>query len=587
MKKLSHKIIVMSIAICLILGATLSTTSIISIITANNNYLSELDQTLRDQYDQKAKLQVETAISMLTKISDMEKKGRLTHEEALNLGADLLRELRYGKEGYFWADTPDGTNVVLLGSETEGTNRYNLQDTNGTFYMQEIINNGLQEGGGFSEYWFPKKGETEPSPKRAYSILFEPFNWVIGTGNYIDDIDKQIALKEEEISQNTSKIMILLSVLLFTILAIAIIASVIIGFRISKPIVSLTALFKKAEAGDLTVRSNCNNKDETGQLSKAFNNMMNNMMTLIKGVKELSFAVSESSQGILASSNEISTASEQIALTTNELAEASINQAKYAENSNAKLSEILDGLSKINEEMENSKQLSLKANEIVNTGEKIVQSNEEKTMITKEAAMKVNKVIAILEEKSNTIGHIVEVINSISDQTNLLALNAAIEAARAGEAGKGFSVVADEIRKLAEQSSSSAKQIGDIIAEIKDSIDQSVIEINKSSVAVAEQEKALTETVNVFNEISISVDTITDKIKQVVESSNLLSSRATEAVEAASSIVSLTEEAASSTEEVSASTQEQTSVIHQIASSAKDLAELSSKLQKEIDKFIV
>ncbi|NLZ48895.1 MAG: HAMP domain-containing protein [Clostridiales bacterium] len=587
MKKLSHKIIVMSIAICLILGATLSTTSIISIITANNNYLSELDQTLRDQYDQKTKLQVETAISMLTKISDMEKKGRLTHEEALNLGADLLRELRYGKEGYFWADTPDGTNVVLLGSETEGTNRYNLQDTNGTFYMQEIINNGLQEGGGFSEYWFPKKGETEPSPKRAYSILFEPFNWVIGTGNYIDDIDKEIALKEEEISQNTSKIMILLSVLLFTILAIAIIASVIIGFRISKPIVSLTALFKKAEAGDLTVRSNCNNKDETGQLSKAFNNMMNNMMTLIKGVKELSFAVSESSQGILASSNEISTASEQIALTTNELAEASINQAKYAENSNAKLSEILDGLSKINEEMENSKQLSLKANEIVNTGEKIVQSNEEKTMITKEAAMKVNKVIAILEEKSNTIGHIVEVINSISDQTNLLALNAAIEAARAGEAGKGFSVVADEIRKLAEQSSSSAKQIGDIIAEIKDSIDQSVIEINKSSVAVAEQEKALTETVNVFNEISISVDTITDKIKQVVESSNLLSSRATEAVEAASSIVSLTEEAASSTEEVSASTQEQTSVIHQIASSAKDLAELSSKLQKEIDKFIV
>lgn len=101
MKKLSHKIIVMSIAICLILGATLSTTSIISIITANNNYLSELDQTLRDQYDQKTKLQVETAISMLTKISDMEKKGRLTHEEALNLGADLLRELRYGKEGYF------------------------------------------------------------------------------------------------------------------------------------------------------------------------------------------------------------------------------------------------------------------------------------------------------------------------------------------------------------------------------------------------------------------------------------------------------------------------------------------------------
>ena len=96
-----------------------------------------------------------------------------------------------------WADTYEGDNVVLLGSETEGSNRYEATDVNGNFYIKELIKKG-REGGGFTDYYFNKEGETEPLPKRAYTKAFEPFEWVIGTGNYISDISEIIDARQEE-----------------------------------------------------------------------------------------------------------------------------------------------------------------------------------------------------------------------------------------------------------------------------------------------------------------------------------------------------------------------------------------------------
>ncbi len=136
------------------------------------------------------KTQVETALSMLNAIYTKHKNGELTLEQAKHLGADLLRELRYGDDGYFWADTTDGVNVVLYGrKDVEGRNRLEDKDLKGTFYVKEFLAKG-KAGGGYAEYWFPKKGKSVAQPKRSYVRLFEPFGWVIGTGYYIDDIAK-------------------------------------------------------------------------------------------------------------------------------------------------------------------------------------------------------------------------------------------------------------------------------------------------------------------------------------------------------------------------------------------------------------
>ena len=130
------------------------------------------------------KSEVETVVSMLQAIYTMHKQGEMLPEQAKKLGADLLRELRYGTEGYFWADTVKGVNVVLYGrKDVEGKNRLEDKDQNGTFYIKEFLAKG-KAGGGYVEYWFPKKGQTTTQHKRSYVLLFKPFGWVVGSGYY-------------------------------------------------------------------------------------------------------------------------------------------------------------------------------------------------------------------------------------------------------------------------------------------------------------------------------------------------------------------------------------------------------------------
>ena len=130
------------------------------------------------------KCEVETAVSMLQALFTMHQQDAMTLDKAKQLGADLLRELRYGTDGYFWADTTEGVNVVLYGrKDVEGRNRLEEKDSKGTFYIKEFLAKG-EAGGGYVEYLFHKKGQTTNHPKRSYVLLFKPFGWVVGTGYY-------------------------------------------------------------------------------------------------------------------------------------------------------------------------------------------------------------------------------------------------------------------------------------------------------------------------------------------------------------------------------------------------------------------
>ena len=167
--------------------------------------LDQIEAVMVENYDEEIKKQVDNAISMLDAVYAKYEEGEYTLEEAQVLGADLLREMHYGDGGYFWADTYEGDNVVFLGSETEGTNRMEEKDANGFQMIKEIIRGGKEPDGGYTDYYFPKAGSTEPLPKRSYSRAFEPFGWVIGTGNYIDDINAALDETQKEQKANTTE----------------------------------------------------------------------------------------------------------------------------------------------------------------------------------------------------------------------------------------------------------------------------------------------------------------------------------------------------------------------------------------------
>ena len=209
-------------------------------------------------------------------------------DEAKELGASLLRDLRYGEAGYFWADTYDGNCVVLLGNETEGTNRMETKDANGYEMVREIIRVGQEPDGGFVDYMFPKAGETEPSPKRSYSKAFEPFGWVIGTGNYTDYIDTTVALQTKNLSQKIKTTILMVLGTELVILAISLCLSLYIGNSLSK---SFNASLKyignmaKGNFSEPLPELLQNRKDDFGILSEGLENMKHQVSSLIREVK--------------------------------------------------------------------------------------------------------------------------------------------------------------------------------------------------------------------------------------------------------------------------------------------------------------
>ena len=162
----------------------------------NTESLKVLETSLREKYDASIKMQIETLFTTIETMRIQNETDGISEDESKKKIAEVIREIKYGENGYFWADTVDGYNIVLYGSDTEGTNRYDFQDSNGKYIVREIIQNGLR-GGGYTDYVFPKAGENQPQPKRAYSKYYEPFGWVIGTGIYTNDIDLEIMAKQE------------------------------------------------------------------------------------------------------------------------------------------------------------------------------------------------------------------------------------------------------------------------------------------------------------------------------------------------------------------------------------------------------
>lgn len=589
MKKISYKIISMAIGIvltaCLLIGGV----GAYQIIQIKNNSLTTLENSMREDYDKQIKNEVETAVTLLNGVYNKHKNGEITLEQAKKEGADLLRGLKYNKDSYFWADTIEGVNVVLNGTPTEGTNRINSQDVKGKYLVKEIIANGSKDGGGYTDYWFPKAGETTPLPKRGYSLLFKPFNWVVGTGNYVNDIDNVIAAKRVELENSLKEKLTLLGALMLGIVLLSIAISLYLGKVITKPLLLITKLINKTEDLDLTHDESFDKikdfKDETGIIGAAVINLRRELAEILTELRTNSDQVLKHSGELATVTVDTVKSIEAVTLTVEELAKGAVEQAKDSQNCTEKLNSLASEIEVAVTSGGKVEEYSHSVKKVNSEGAASLKELSEKLKDSNLASEMVSQNVDILASKSSDIGAIVSVIQTIAAQTNLLALNAAIEAARAGESGRGFSVVADEVRKLAEQTAEATKEISVVIEQIQNEIEKAKESMNKGKNINVLVNEAMLNTEKSFNTIDSAVGSTIKSITDLVSNISKVDKDKEQIVNAIEGISAISEQSAAATEEVSATMDEQSKGMESLSEASENLKFISEKLNNVVGKF--
>lgn len=588
--KVQTKLIIVMLAtiVALVLCAIISSESMKQL---QSKALETLEADERASYDEQIKQQVDNVISLCQTIYDQYQAGVYTEEEAKKLAADEIRQLRYGDAGYFWVDQYDGTNVVLLGNDTEGTNRMETKDANGYQMVKEIIRVGQEADGGYTDYVFPKEGETEPSPKRSYSKAFEPFGWVIGTGNYTDYIDDQVASIEKDFSSYVTGRMTLfiISTLIEGIIVVLLLIMIIISIiRPLKKCISSIGVMEQGDFSQAMGTALLKRRDDFGKLAASLESMRNEMSGLIGEVKsqatEITRMVQEIDDNIQALDEEI----ENVSATTEELAAGMEETAASSEEINAMSHEIESAAKNI---ATRSQDGATEADDIRDRAVGIKKTTTENDERTKAIHAEINEGLTkALEDIKvvDQIGVLAESIMEITGQTNLLALNASIEAARAGEAGKGFAVVADEIRVLAEQSKAAVVHIQDVTKNVVESV------TNLADGAKKLLEFVGTDVVDSFAGFSDMADSYSNDagsidalVTDFSASSEQLLASINGVMDAIGEVSKAATEGATGTNDIA----EKTGVVVEKAAEIKEKAEAAhhaaDKLQQNVEHFIV
>lgn len=485
---------------------------------------------------------------------------------SLNLSevSKMIGDVRVGEQGYVFV-LDDQARVVAHPDPSQVGKILPVEEIKG------VIDAGATEG--IVDYQY-QNADGLVSDKYAVYSYIDSLGWYIMTSMYYDEI--------RESSQS------LLSAALLIGLMTLVIASIVgFGFSnsITKPILSIVKDMDKVEQGDMTVISKVNSKDEIGQLSNKFNNMIENVRKLLENAARVTGDVSDASQTLAASAEEASASSDEVNNTIEEIAKGATDQAHDTENA-ANLAGNLD--EKFELLHNNSQQISTNADNVkqVNeAGANVLKDLKTKSDENNESTSRIASSIKDLEEKSQDIGGILVTISSIAEQTNLLALNASIEAARAGEAGRGFAVVADEIRKLAEESSKSADEIKSIVMMIQEQTGNTVKIMDEFKENADQQYQAVEDMDRSFIEISESIESVSGQIDDIDRFITEMLKDKDAIIGSIANISSVSEETAAASQQVSATMDQQNAAVDEVAKSADQLNLLSKQLSEQINKF--
>lgn len=575
-------VVILSFAACLI--------SLTDLQQVKQKSLDELEVSIRENYDTTIKDQVGVVISLLSEINDQYKAGVFESvDEAKTVAAEEVRQMRYGDSGYFWVDTSNGTNVVLLGGDSEGTNRMEATDGNGFQMVKEIIRVAVEDGGGYVDYVYPKEGETESSPKRSYSEYFEPFDWVVGTGNYTDYIDDEIAAREDELAKYvTTRMTALIGACLGLLLIVGVLVAMI-ALDIIHSVRNISASINVIAGGDFVQKvpkKLVNRKDDFGNLAKTLEGMRHSLRGLLAQVKNESVNIDNVVENIDANVFTLNSEIEDVSATTEELAASTEETAASADQINSMTQQIDDAAREIatraQEGATEAEDIHSRASQ---TKTNAVENRQKMEQVQKEIRSSLQKALEdakVVEQ----IGILADSILTITGQTNLLALNASIEAARAGDAGRGFAVVAEEIRVLAEQSQEAVANIQSVTENVNRAVGNLTNDSNRLLDFV---DKDVVASFDMFEKMADDYNEDATKINELVSDFSATSEELLASInsisEAIDGITLASNDSAAGTTNIAQKTVSIVNESSEVMKSAKVAEQSAEELRKNVDNF--
>jgi len=471
---------------------------LIGLVILSSVSLSQAYQSLLQQKHNANQQVVETAFGVLEHYYQQQQAGVLTEQESQQQAKNLLKTLRYDKTNYFWIN--DFTPTMLMHPikpKLNGQNVGGVKDPDGTALFLDIVSVARAKGQGFVPYKWPKPGVDQPVDKISFVKAFTPWQWIIGSGTYVDDIDDIFS----------TQLTILMGVALLILVAIISVGT-LVGKSIINPTRTASNLMKNIAQGegDLTKKLDSNGSDEVSRLAHYFNDFTQKMRSSLSDV-------AQNSQQVLVHSDSVAEGSQNAQALTQDQSDITTQVAAAMEQMTSQIRDVSNNANAAEQAASDASNNTSDGKEIISST--IIQMQSLSTNIDS-----VSKVISTLAVESDNIGSVLDVIRGIAEQTNLLALNAAIEAARAGEQGRGFAVVADEVRTLANRTEQSTNEIQQMIQKLQAGAQEAVT-------AVKISQDISNDTVAQTSKADDSLSEI-DKLMEVISDMNTQIARATE-----------------------------------------------------------